>query len=178
MKRALIVMTCAALLTGGCSETNRTEAPVELVATTDQEVLLLDLANPPAGNLGTIEIRAIPKGETTSFTDVRLINYRVTYRRTDGGTVTPEPFIRTTSGIVSAGAGAQSLNNFTILTDAALSQAPFAALLPQNGGRDPETGENVVKLEAGVEIFGQTLAGQNVKAVVRIPLWVCVGCTS
>lgn len=170
-------MMSVALLGAGCSETNRTEAPVELVATTDQDVLLLDLANPPEGNLGTIQLRVIPKGETTAFTDVRLINYRVTYRRTDGGTQVPESFVRTTSGVLSAGAGAQSLNNFTIIRDDALLQAPFAALLPQNGGRDPETGEPVVKLEAGVEIFGETLAGQNVKAVVRIPLWVCVGCT-
>ena len=177
MKSAITGMLAFAVLLAGCSEANRTDAPVELVATTDQEVLLLDLANPPDGNLGTILLTVIPKGATTAFTDVRLINYRVTYRRTDGGTVVPESFVRSTSGVLTAGGGAESLNGFTILRPDAFTQAPFAALLPQNGGRDPETGAEVVKLDVGVEIFGETLSGHDVKATVRVPLWVCVGCT-
>lgn len=179
--RTLVALSALGLglLAAGCNEANRNQSPVELVASTVQERLLIDFANPAAGNLGTIQIRAIPKGGTISqYMDVRLINYRVSYRRTDGGTQVPASFIRSTSGIIPVGGAAQSLNDFTVLQSEALNQAPFAALLPQNGGRDPETGNSVVKMEAFVEIFGETLGGERVRAAVTIPLWFCVGCTT
>jgi len=58
----------------------------------------------------------------------------------------------------------------------ALSQAPFAALQPQNGGRDAETGRPVVKLEVILEVFGETLAGDNVFDSTVFPLEFCFGC--
>lgn len=178
MKTILPALCAAALILTGCNEANRSRAAVEFVATTDQEVLLIDLANPPE-NLGSILLRAIPKGtEVTPYMDVRLRSYRVTYRRTDGGTQVPASFVRSISGIVPAGGTPQSLNDFLIIQNSALNQAPFAALLPQNGGRDPETGESVVKMNAFVEIFGETLGGDDVRATVTLPLWFCVGCTT
>lgn len=167
------------VMASGCNETNRSRAAVQLVASTSQDVLVVDFANPPAGNIGTITIRAIPLGGTISqYSDVRLLNYRVSYRRTDGGTQVPEPFIRATSGIVPVGGPGQSLNNFVIVQADALNQAPFVALLPQNGGRDPETGQDVVKMDAVIEIYGETLGGDRVSASATIPLWFCIGCTT
>ena len=175
----LLMFSAAVIATAACSDVNRTEAPVELVATTDQDVLTIDLLNPPSGNLGTILLRVIPKGETSSsFQDVRLINYRVSYQRTDGGTQVPASFVRTTSGILEAGGVAVALNDFFVINADALSQAPFVAILPQNGGRDPETGQNLIKMDAIVDIFGETFAGQDVSARVRLPLWFCAGCTT
>jgi hypothetical protein len=55
-------------------------------------------------------------------------------------------------------------------------QAPFAALQPVNGGRDPETGKAFVKLEIILTIFGQTLAGERVSGTTRIPLDFCFAC--
>lgn len=168
-----------ALVGVSCSEANRDSSPVELVANSSQEVLLIDLANPPAGGLGTILLRAIPKGSVISdYMDVRLQSYRVTYRRTDGGSLVPASFVRSTSGIIPVGGAAQSLNDFLIVQSEALSQAPFAALLPQNGGRDPETGQSVIKMDAFVEIYGETLGGERVRATTIIPLWFCVGCST
>lgn len=178
--RTLLTLSSMALavMAAGCNEANRNTSPVELVATTAQEVLLIDFENPPAGNIGSILVRAIPKGDTISqFMDVRLINYQVSYTRTDGGTQVPATFVRSTSGILPVGGAAQSLNDFVIVQGQALNQAPFPALLPQNGGRDPETGLEVVKMNAFVEIFGETLGGDRVRASVTIPLWFCYGCT-
>jgi hypothetical protein len=58
----------------------------------------------------------------------------------------------------------------------ALTQAPFAALRPQNGNRDPETGRPVVKLEVVLEVFGDTLAGDNVSDSTAFPLEFCYAC--
>lgn len=175
------VLALAILVASGCSEANRDTAAVQLIATTTQDVLIVDLRNPPAA-IGTINISAIEKNQNATgptdprYLDVRLRSYRVSYRRTDGGTQVPAPFVRTLSGIVAVGGASQALNDFFVLDNGALSQAPFAALFPQNGGRDPETGSNIVKLDVITEIFGETLAGDDVYARVTSPLWVCVGC--
>jgi hypothetical protein len=167
-------------LTAACSEANRSSAGVELIGTTDQDVLVIDLLNPPDTALGTILLQAIQTGSTTDnrFLDVNLINYRVSYERTDGGTQVPQSFVRTTSGVIPVGGAAAALNSFQIFTGEQLNQAPFVALLPQNGGRDPQTGQPIVKMNAVVDIFGETLSGKNVSTRVRIPLWFCAGCTT
>lgn len=179
-RTATIVTVLATALAIGCSEANRSEAPVQLIGTTNQDVLLIDLLNPPQQALGTILLSAIETGTTSDsrFNDVRLINYRVSYERTDGGTQVPAPFVRTTSGTIPVGGTASAVNNITIFTSEQLNQAPFVALLPQNGGRDPQTGQPVVKMNAVVDIFGETMAGKRVSTRVRIPLWFCAGCTS
>jgi hypothetical protein len=176
----VILSAAAVLLAAGCNEMNRTAAPVELIATTQQNILVIDLLNPPQEALGTIFLRAIAKRDVTDprFLDVQLRSYRVSYVRTDGGRLVPTPFVRTTSGIIPVGGPGQSLNNFQLLQGEALSQAPFVALLPNNAGVDPETGERVVKMNAIIEIFGQTLGGANVVAEATIPLWFCASCTT
>jgi hypothetical protein len=177
-RRWAVSLSALLVLALSCSEANRTKAPVELVATTTQDVMVIDLLNPPATALGTIMIQAIQKGTVNdpTFLDVKLKSYRISYRRTDGGTLVPASFVRTTSGIVPVGGTGQSLNDVVIFNLDALNQAPFAALLPQNGGRDPETGQPVIKMDVTIEIFGETLAGDNVAARARIPLWFCAGC--
>jgi len=58
-----------------------------------------------------------------------------------------------------------------------LSQAPFAALLPQNGGRDPETGLRFVKMDVIIDVFGETVSGEDVSARASAPFTFCAGCT-
>jgi hypothetical protein len=57
-----------------------------------------------------------------------------------------------------------------------LRRAPFVALQPQNGGRDPETGRTVVQVDVTVEVFGETLAGDNVYDATTFPLESCFAC--
>lgn len=180
LNRSIALVAIAGLaLTAGCSEANRSAAPVQLIATTDQDVLVIDLLNPSNEPLGSILIQAIQLGESSDnrFNDVRLINYRVQYERTDGGTQVPASFVRTTSGTIAVGGAAAAANDIYVFSFDALSQAPFPALLPQNGGRDPQTGQPVIKMNAVIDIFGETMAGKAVSTRVRVPLWFCAGCT-
>ena len=140
--KGLLGVAAATLLLSCEGELNRGDSPVLLVATTQQDISQIDLTT-SCGTLGTVLLEVRVKKATvtdTRFLDVQLKNYRVSYVRTDGGTVVPESFVRTVSGILTAGGGATSSTVFFILTPDALSRAPFVALLPQNGGVDPETG--------------------------------------
>jgi hypothetical protein len=178
-KWAVVALAVAVL---GCQgELNDDAAPVELVVTNSQNLSILDLGptdDPDCDqDVGTINMQVIPKSEnaTGPFVDVRVNRYKVSYQRTDGATQVPAGFVRSIDVIVGAG-GAEELSDFLIVEPDALSQAPFVALLPQNGGRDPVTGRPFVKMDVIVEIFGETLAGDNVYDATRFPLDFCYGC--
>ncbi len=162
------------------SELINSAAPVELIVTNTQNLSRLDLDplnnDPECGeDIGTINMQVIPKGGASGdFLQVRVRRYRVSYRRTDGGTIVPSSFVRSIDTLIGVGESATS--DFTVLEADALSQAPFAALQPQNGGRDAETGRPVVKLEVILEVFGETLAGDNVFDSTVFPLEFCFGC--
>lgn len=178
-KLGATLLMVAALFAGGCNEMSREVAPVELIATATQNISTVDILNPP-GNVGQILVQArLKRSDVTDsrFLDVRLNRYRVSYRRTDGGSLVPQPLVRTTSGLVPVGGAATPLNDFVLLESEQLRQAPFAALLPQNGGRDPETGRRDVKMDVIVDIFGETLAGDAVSARVIQPFTFCAGCS-
>ena len=179
--KSLAVAALTALTLLSCSgELTDNAAPVELVVTHDQTIGLVDLApnNDPDCNqeLGTIKMTLIPKNAnaTGNLVQVRVTRYRVSYRRTDGGTLVPAPFVRAIDTLVGVGEGTNA--TFRIFEAGAVGQAPFAALLPQNGGRDPETLRPFVRLEVVLEVFGETLAGDNVYDSTRIPLEFCYNC--
>ncbi len=182
------LMAVAALAVVSCSnEFARSASPVALIVTNSQITQQVDLAgNGNSGNLncdrdiGTINISARLKAADLNvdqrFNDVRIIRYRVSYRRIDGGTLVPAPFVRPIDILVTANGAAANLSKFQVFSSDAIFQAPFVSLFPNNGGRDPETGRAVVTLEVILEVFGQTLAGTNVSASTSFPLDFCVGC--
>jgi len=184
MKNKMIfaVAALASMAALSCSsELTNSAAPVELVVTNTQNLTRLDIDPATqdtdcAGQIGTINMQVIPKNSsaTGSFVQVRVNRYRVSYRRTDGGTVVPPTFVRSMDTLIGVGASASS--NFTVLESDALTQAPFAGLQPQNGGRDAETGRPLVKLEVVLEVFGETLAGDNVFDSTVFPLEFCFSC--
>ena len=105
----------------------------------------------------------------------RLPIRRVTWARTDGGKQVPAPVDQSMNLLVPA-AGTSSdfvfhLSNFNIF-----DQAPFAALLPQNGGKDPDTGLARLEFNVTVTVFGETLAGDSVSASTTFPLEICFNC--
>lgn len=174
----------AAIFVVGCgSELTNNAAPVELVVTHTQNLHRLEL-NPAIAaedtdcqqEIGTITMNVFPKNSTVTgnMAQVRVNRYRVSYRRTDGGTLVPAMFVRSMDTLVGPGQPAGS--SFIVLQADALTQAPFVALLPQNGGRDPETGRPVVQLEVTVQVFGETLAGDNVSDSTTFPLEFCYNC--
>lgn len=181
------VMLAALMATLSCNEINRSEAPVKLVVTTNQNVLNIDLAPGAPGcnqTLGTIQMQAIllqnPNSPTqpvdNRFNDVQITRYHVSYQRVDGGTLVPAPFDVSISQTLTAGGGSQGLTKFIAFQVDAINMAPFAALLPVNGGRDPETGRPIIKMDIIVDIFGQTTAGERVSGETRFQESFCFGC--
>lgn len=185
MKKTTIYAAVAVLAligAAGCSsELDDNAAPVELIVTNTQNLNQIDL-QPAADNgcdqnVGTINLQTVAKNDTATgnLLQVRATRYRVSYQRTDGGTLVPSPFVRSIDRLVGIG-GSTALGDFVIVQSDAITQAPFAALLPQNGGRDPETQRPVVKMDVIVEVFGETLGGANVKDATRFPLDFCYAC--
>jgi hypothetical protein len=179
MPVAIILCALSAALTG-CSETNRQTSPIELIVTTSQTLQQVDLAGGTNCNqtLGIINMEARLKNfnNGSNLNDVKISSYRVSYVRTDGGKVVPPSFVRSMSTLLTVGGGIQSLSNFIVFDASAFTQAPFPALLPQNGGVDPETGKRTVQMDVIVEVFGQTLAGEDVSGNTRFPLTFCFNC--
>lgn len=163
-----------------CNDINKESAPVEMIATFDSTILVADLGDPDCGDggLGTLSVSTVVKQADPvriDLLDVRLSTMRVTYSRNDGGTVVPQPFVQSISGLISAGSSGD-VSGFLVFQPSSFAEAPFAALLPVNGGRDPETGNASIGLEITIEIFGETLSGEKVAASTRFPLTICIGC--
>ena len=185
MRVALMVVVAVAAVS--CSnEFNRSSSPVDLIVTNSQAIQRIDLnGDGTSGNtnctldIGSIKVEARLKSTSSNvdqrFQDVRVTSYRVSYRRIDGGTAVPTPFVRPIDILVAAGSTA-SVSKFIVLTGDAVTQAPFASLLPTNGGRDPQTGRSIVSIEVTLELFGQTLAGSNVSGSTHFPLDFCFQC--
>lgn len=181
-RMTLVLLSVGAMLgLASCgSDINEEGSPVELVATFNQDVLVFDYSPTETGcteGVGTISLRSVVKTTSTDtrFLDVRLSTIRVTYKRTDGGTVVPPAYVQAISGLVVSG-GSGEVNGFLLFDPNALAQAPFVALQPQNGGRDPETGKPVITIETKIEVFGETLSGEKVSAETRFPISFCFGC--
>lgn len=182
--RTLKVLTVAALAAIGSlscsSELTNNAAPVEFIVTHTSTVNILDISpnNDPdcESDLGTIQLRVLPKNTEAggNMTNVRVTRYKVSYRRTDGGTVVPASYVRAIDTLV--GVGATTAATFNLFELGAFSQAPFVSLLPQNGGRDAETLRPLIRLEVILEVFGETLAGDNVYDSTTIPLEFCFDC--
>jgi hypothetical protein len=180
---ALIAATLAGM---SCNSINRETSPVKLIVTTQQNLQRIDLAGGTgcAQNAGTIQMqtKVIQDPNNTKLlpdnrlNDVVIDRYQVTYVRTDGGTAIPAPFVRSISTIIVPGGSSGFLTTFLVFQPDAVRQAPFAALQPVNGGRDPETGKAFVKLDIAVTVFGQTVAGERVSGTTHIPLDFCFSC--
>ena len=181
-KVAALALAVAVL---GCNgELNQGSAPVELVASTSQNLQLLELnpviaaADPDCDqDIGTITLQVLSKGRTLTgnASNVRVTRYRVSYQRRDGGRLVPAPFVRPMDTLIGVGASS-GLSDFVVIQPDAINMAPFAALLPQNGGRDPDTQRPIIQLDVIIEFFGETLGGDNVYDATRFPLDFCYGC--
>lgn len=177
-------MLLAMMATLSCNEINRSSAPVKLIVTTNQAIQTIDLAVGCSTDLGTINMQVVllqnqnspTQPVNNSFNDVKITRYHVSYRRTDGGTLVPAPYDVSTSQLLTAGAAPASLTKFIVIQADAINMAPFAALIPINGGRDPETGRPQVKMDVTVDIFGATVAGENVSGSTTFPLTFCFQC--
>jgi hypothetical protein len=175
-----VVASLVAIGSLSCSgELTDNAAPVELVVTHNAAIGVIDVGptdDPDCDDdLGTINMLTIPKNSTVTGpqTQVRVNRYRVSYRRTDGGTVVPPSFVRSIDTLVGP-AGSSTV--FRLFELGVLNVAPLVSLQPTSGGRDPETLRPFVKMEVILEVFGETLAGDNVYDSTSIPFEFCYGC--
>ena len=190
-KRVAIVAAAGILLlaAGSCNDINRQSSPISLIVTNTQLLHQIDLAGDPVGStkcqgdIATVQLLALqiqpsasnPLLTPADLNQVKIDRYRVSYVRADGGHLVPAPFVRSISSLINVGSSS-SATGFQAFDPNALNQAPFAALLPQNGGRDPETGRSVVTMDLILEVFGSTLAGERVAGSTRMTLDFCVSC--
>jgi hypothetical protein len=182
---ATVMLLSVAVLS--CNSIAKESSPVLLVVSGTQNLNQIDLQAGAAGcgvSLGTVQMtvkllqnQSDPLLPTNNnFNDVKLDRYQITYLRTDGGKLIPPSFVRSTSQVLSAGGSAQSLSDFIAFETNAFNLAPFAALLPQNGGKDPDTGLGFVKLDIILTVYGSTLAGERVSGTARFPVNFCFNC--
>lgn len=180
--KLLIAVVAAAGITGCSNDLNRNAAPVELVATNSQNLHVLDLAGGTRCNetVATVNLQAFTKNadqiSDQTFNQVRITRYQVSYVRTDGGKIVPASFVRSIDNLITPGGAPSAVSNFQAFEVDALSHAPFQSLFPNNGGRDPETGRPLVSMDAILDVFGETLAGERVSARTRVPLDFCYSC--
>jgi len=181
---AAIALPSVAILS--CNSIARESAPVELIVSGTQNINQVDLqagASGCATSLGTVELRVLTLQQAdaqhpvnNTFNDVKIDRYQVTYQRTDGGKLVPPSFVRSTSQVITAGGAGATLSDFVAFETNAFNLAPFAALLPQNGGKDPETGLGFVKMDIILTVFGETLAGERVQGTAKFPVNFCYNC--
>jgi len=175
------ILLLLAIVVGGCSsDIASDDSPVILTADAIPRRAQVDISTDQERGFVDVVVRLIQKNGNsvtdTRFLTVRLDRYRVTYVRSDGGRTVPQGFVAALPSTNVIVGGSATLTNVQILSPNAFTQAPFAALLAQNGGVDPDTGQRFVKVTALIEVFGETLSGQNVTASVQVPFTFCNGC--
>ena len=179
------------IVAGSCNDINKQESPVSLVVSNTQNLHRLDLAGDPPGStncqqsIGTVHLASVvvqaplaapnPNVSGADLNQIKIDRYQVSYVRVDGGHLVPAPFVRSTSTVIAAN-GSSEGTTFVVFDPNALNQAPFAALLPQNGGVDPETGKPIITMDVILTFFGQTLAGERVSGNTRMTLDFCFSC--
>ncbi len=106
------------------------------------------------------------------FQNVNLERYEVTYTRTDGGTAVPPGFTRGLSGTVRLTAiGSEELTQLTLtglvlVPSTIKAQPPISFLI--SPGSEPVTNFTNIQVNARIQFFGRTIAGDPVTVVGNI----------
>lgn len=104
--------------------------------------------------------------------NIALERYEVTFTRTDGGTSVPPGFTRGISGIVrltepgSETAVLTTLNSLVVVPSTVKAQPPISFLI--SPGTEQGTNFANIQVNARIQFFGRTLAGDEVTVVGNI----------
>jgi hypothetical protein len=160
---ALVTWSC-----GGSSTLDNTEAAVFL--TIDIEAynpdidICFQLTDIPIENMTIASEAKNSDASLGSQQDVNLSRWVIRPYRTDGGSTASPEWIYDAAVYVPAG-GSSQLENYRVYPLEFLSEIPLAYLLPENGGFDPETGNDNIRQSFELQIYGQTVSGKNVSTV-------------
>ena len=170
MKRLIGTALALAALVAAAACTNKegeSESPVFITVAIPNQPGFIDVTVPAPVQLETMNLVSHLKSPTASdpqhFADVNLSSYRVTFRRTDGGTAVPAPQTFGGAGLIPSG-GTLTLNNFPIMTASSIQASPLDQLLPFNGGIDRETGKSEIDTAFDIVFFGETVSGHRVES--------------
>ena len=113
----------------------------------------------------TVTIKNLMKSPTataSTFMDVRIDDYVVTWKRVDGGTKAPGNEFFPGHVIVPVG-GTSTLTNYIFMSAGALPLSPLDQLFSFNGGIDRETGKSEIRCAGTATFRGHTMSGQPVQ---------------
>ena len=164
---ALSLLAVLAVASGCTNPQGETEAPVFITVSIDEQPGFVNVATPAAVQIDTITLNSELKDPLASdpqgMADTQINSYRVTYTRTDGGTVVPaaQTF---PAGIVVPSGGEATLNNFPVVYESMIQQSPMDQLLPFNGGIDRQTGRDEIDMAFNVTFYGTTVSGKRVQS--------------
>lgn len=169
---ATLVLALVGLAGCGGNDSRDTEAPVVLSVEIEEGPADVDVNTPVDVTIGkmTISSQAKSPEETLSQQqDVHLNEWVVTPIRTDGGAVASPQWRNYYSVYVPAN-GEADLQNYRIFPSDYFHQVPLSYLFPENGGFDPSTGQRTVRQRLHIEVFGKTVAGQDVSLAFDVNL--------
>ncbi len=174
--RLATIATLAAVTVGlvGCggNDSRDTEAPVFLSVEIEAGPADVDVSVPVDVVIPQMTITSRPKSPTAVLSqqqDVHLTEWVVTPTRTDGGAVASPQWRNYYSVYVPANGNA-NLENYRIFPSEYFRQIPLSYLFPENGGFDPSTGQRTVRQRLHIEVFGKTVAGQNISVAFDVNL--------
>jgi hypothetical protein len=160
---ALVVWSC-----GGGSTLDNTEAAVYLTVDLQEYVPDVDICVLPTDvSIASMTIASTAKNPSASLganQDVNLNRWVIRPYRTDGGSTASPEWTYDAAVFVPAGGTAQ-LADYRIYPKEFLSEIPLAYLLPENGGFDPETGNDNIRQSLELQIYGETVSGKSVSTV-------------
>jgi hypothetical protein len=160
---ALVAWSC-----GGGSSLNDTEAAVLLTVDLEEYVPDVNVCNTFTDvAITSMEIASTAKNPEANIgtnQDVNLTRWVIRPYRTDGGSTASPEWTYDASVFVPAGGNAQ-LTDYRVYPMELLKEIPLAYLLPENGGFDPETGNDNIRQSLELQIYGETVSGKRVSTV-------------
>jgi hypothetical protein len=163
----LALVGILAIASGCTNPQGESESPVFITVDLEEQPGFVNVAAPAAVQVDTIilssELKDPRAADPQGMADAQINSYRVTYTRTDGGTLVP-PAQTFGCGIVVPSGGDATLNNFPIVYESMIQQSPFDQLLPFNGGIDRQTGRDEIDLAFNLTFYGTTVSGKRVQS--------------
>lgn len=162
MKRIIIIALFSILLLVSCTDKEKDPCPVYIEPEAKEyENYLVDISQGVPPMIKTINLYSEsknPNATLSSLDDAKLDKMVTYWKRIDGGTIAPKPFTLNWTVVIPAGGNA-TLNNVPLMASEQLLEMPFIQLLPQNGGRDPETGNLVIICRGETYFYCHTVQG-------------------